>query len=87
MNSSGTCLANGSIPITASSRIAFYATGYPLTEAYWTDVLVGGVQKQVLVQVFERRVLTYTPSNSDGWKVEAGNVGQHYYTWRYTAPW
>jgi hypothetical protein len=37
----------------------------------------------VLVQVFERRVLTYTPSNPDGWKVEAGNVGQHYYTWRY----
>ena len=47
-------------------------------------MLVGGIQHQVLVQVFERRVLTYTPSNPDGWKVEAGNVGQHYYTWRYT---
>ena len=61
----------------------FYATGYPLTEAYWANVLVGGVSKQVLVQVFERRVLTYTPSNSPGWQVEAGNVGQHYYAWRY----
>ncbi len=61
----------------------FYATGYPLTEPYWTHVLVGGVSKVVLVQVFERRVLTYTPSNPDGWKVEAGNVGQHYYSWRY----
>jgi hypothetical protein len=61
----------------------FYATGYPLTEAYWTHVLVGGAQKLVLVQVFERRVLTYTPSNPDGWQVEAGNVGQHYYAWRY----
>jgi hypothetical protein len=35
------------------------------------------------VQVFERRVLTYTPSNPDGWKVEAGNVGLQYYQWRY----
>jgi len=35
------------------------------------------------VQVFERRVLTYTPSNPSGWQVEAGNVGQHYYAWRY----
>jgi hypothetical protein len=61
----------------------FYATGYPLTEPYWTNVLVGSVQKQVLVQVFERRVLTYTPSNPDGWKVEAGNVGQQYQQWRY----
>jgi hypothetical protein len=28
-------------------------------------------------------VLTYTPGNSVGWQVEAGNVGQHYYRWRY----
>ncbi len=62
----------------------YYATGFPLTEPYWTHVLVGGVSKLVLVQVFERRVLTYTPSNPDGWKVEAGNVGQHYFTWRYS---
>ena len=40
----------------------------------------------MLIQVFERRVLTYTPDNSDGWKVEAGNVGQHYYLCRYGRP-
>jgi len=84
MNSSGTVFSGGSYSNAQLFANPFYATGYPLTEAYWTNVLVGGVQKQVLVQVFERRVLTYTPSNSDGWKVEAGNVGQHYYTWRYT---
>lgn len=84
MNSSGTVYANGGYSNAKLFNNPFYATGYPLTEAYWTNVLVGGVQKQVLVQVFERRVLTYTPSNPDGWKVEAGNVGQHYYTWRYT---
>ena len=61
----------------------YYATGYPLTEPYWTHVLVGGVSKQVLVQVFERRVLTYTPDNTVGWQVEAGNVGHHYFDWRY----
>ena len=84
MNSSGTVFDNGSYGNDKLFANPFYATGYPLTEAYWTNVLVGGVQTQVLVQVFERRVLTYTPSNSDGWKVEAGNVGLHYYTWRYT---
>ncbi len=61
----------------------FYATGFPLTEAYWARVRVGGVPQWVLVQVFERRVLTYTPTNPEGWKVEAGNVGLHYYRWRY----
>ncbi|MGA7672382.1 MAG: alkaline phosphatase family protein [Nitrolancea sp.] len=84
MNSSGVVYDQGNYLTAPLFANPFYATGYPLTEAYWTTVLVGGVQKQVLVQVFERRVLTYTPSNPEGWKVEAGNVGQHYYTWRYS---
>ena len=63
----------------------FYATGYPITEAYWTTTFVGGQPADVLWQCFERRCLTYTPSNIDGWKVEAGNVGQHYFEWRYPA--
>lgn len=61
----------------------FYATGLPITEAYWTTVKVAGVEQNVLVQAFERRVLTYTPSNPAGWQVELGNVGLHYYFWRY----
>ncbi|HEU5424004.1 MAG TPA: hypothetical protein VFU72_10720, partial [Nitrolancea sp.] len=61
----------------------FFATGFPITEAYWTRVKVGGVERDVLLQCFERRCLTYTPSNPDGWKVEMGNVGRHYYAWRY----
>jgi hypothetical protein len=66
----------------------FYITGYPLTEAYWTKAKVAGTVKDVLLQCFERRCLTYTPDNPDGWKVEFGNVGQHYYAWRYgTRPW
>ncbi len=61
----------------------FYATGRPITEAYWTKVKVAGIEKDVLLQCFERRCLTYTPDNPEGWQVEAGNVGQHYYQWRY----
>jgi len=61
----------------------FYATGLPITEAYWARVKVGGVVKDVLVQAFERRIMTFTPSNSPAYQVEMGNVGRHYYAWRY----
>jgi hypothetical protein len=62
---------------------AFYAVGYPKTDAFWADVLVGGNVQDVLIQCFERRCLTYTPGNPEGWEVESGNIGQHYYHWRY----
>jgi len=63
------------------------ATGYPITEAFWANVKVKGVMKPVLVQAYQRRVLTYTPGNPQGFQVEMGNIGQHYYQWRYvTAP-
>lgn len=61
----------------------FYAVGLPITDPYWTTVLLDGEPTDVLIQAFERRVLTYTPSNPDGWKVESGNIGQHYYQWYY----
>lgn len=83
MNASGEVFQNGQFALNRLFVNPFYATGYPLTEAYWTTVLVAGAPKQVLVQVFERRVLTYTPQNPAGWQVEAGNVGQQYYRWRY----
>ncbi len=60
-----------------------YVMGLPITDPYWTRAVVSGVERDVLVQMFERRVLTYTPSNADPNKVEMGNVGQHYYKWRY----
>jgi hypothetical protein len=61
----------------------FYATGYPITEAYWVRVLLEGQPEDILLQCFERRCLTWTPDNPAGWEVEAGNVGLHYYLWRY----
>lgn len=59
------------------------AIGLAITEPVWANVKVGGVQKDVLMQGFERRVLTYTPNNPDGFKVEYGNIGRAYYAWRY----
>lgn len=63
-------------------RSPFYATGFPITEAYWCTVRVAGVERAVLIQVFERRTLTFTPGNPPGFAVEAGNVGLQYRTWR-----
>jgi hypothetical protein len=57
--------------------------GYPITEPYWTVARVGGQPRTVLVQAFQRRVLTYVPENPAGWQVEMGNVGRHYFDWRY----
>ncbi len=59
------------------------AVGLPITEPYWARVKVRGEGRWVLVQAFERRLLTFTPSNALEWQVEMGNVGRHYFTWRY----
>jgi hypothetical protein len=59
-----------------------YVMGLPIADPFWVEVAVDGVKQWVLVQPFERRVLTYTPKNPDGWQVEMGNIGQHYRDWR-----
>jgi hypothetical protein len=82
MNQSGVIYEGGSYR-TGQVVDWLFAFGYPITEPYWVRAMVGGVEKDVLVQLFERRVLTYTPSNAAGWQVEMGNVGRHYYSWRY----
>jgi hypothetical protein len=83
MNSQGPVYENGGTITAPLFLNAFFATGFPITEPYWARVKVGGTVKDVLIQVFERRVMTFTPSNSGGFQVESGNVGQHYRTWRY----
>lgn len=57
--------------------------GYARSEPFFTAVRIAGTPRQVMVQVFERRVLTYTATNPAGFQVEMGNVGRHYYQWRY----
>lgn len=60
-----------------------FTLGYPISEPFWARVRLGGVERDVLIQLFERRTLTYVPDNPPGWRVEMGNVGRHYYRWRY----
>ena len=59
--------------------------GYPISEPFWArdKAVVGGQTRDVLIQLFERRALTYTPANPAGFQVEMGNIGQHYFLWRY----
>lgn len=82
LNREGLVLENGKFSKALISNWLF-STGYPVTEAYWLKVKVGGVEKDVLFQAFERRTLTYTPSNQPEFQVEMGNVGLHYIAWRY----
>jgi hypothetical protein len=83
MNSSGTVYQNGSLTNANLFPDPVFATGRPITEPYWAQVKVANTVQLVLMQCFERRCLTYTPGNDPAWQVEAGNVGQHYYAWRY----
>ena len=61
----------------------FYTTGYAISEPYWANVKIDGKQRDVLIQLFERRVLTYVPDFAPEWRVQMGNIGLHYYDWRY----
>jgi hypothetical protein len=82
MNSEGLVYENGQYVTARLFPDPFYATGLPITEAYWARVKVDNRYRDVLMQCFERRCLTYTPDNPPAWQVEAGNVGRHYHTWR-----
>jgi hypothetical protein len=68
------------------NKVGLAAIGLAISEPFRANVKVAGQQRTVLVQVFERRVLTYTSGNPDPFKVEMGNIGQHYYQWRYGQP-
>jgi len=61
----------------------FFASGLPISEAYWTKATIKGVVTDVMIQAFERRALTYVPTNPTGFQVEMANIGQHYFDWRY----
>ena len=82
MNQRGTVYENGRY----SEGPVFnwlYAMGYPLTEPYWVTIEIQGKKLPVMMQAFQRRILTYNPANAAEWRVEMGNVGLQYHTWRY----
>ncbi len=57
--------------------------GYAISAPFYATVRVRGVPRLILIQAFERRVLTYNAANPPRFQVEFGNVGQHYRRWRY----
>ncbi|MCA1669448.1 MAG: DUF1795 domain-containing protein [Thermomicrobia bacterium] len=68
------------------ANVGLAAIGLAISEPFRANVKVAGQQRTVLVQVFERRVLTYTSSNDPPFQVEMGNIGAHFYLWRYGQP-
>jgi hypothetical protein len=82
MNQEGLVSENGRF-VRAQIFDPLFVFGLPVSGAYWVKTKVGGKELPILFQVFERRVLTYNPANPAQWRVEMGNVGQHYYAWRY----
>jgi plastocyanin len=83
MHQSGPIYVNGSLTQASPFYQWEFVLGYPIGEPFWAQVTLAGQPTWVMIQPFERRVLTYTPSNPANWRVEMGNIGQHYYTWRY----
>src|SRR4051812_2647591 len=82
MNQTGTVYQNGQY-VTDKVFDWVFAMGYPLTEPYWVLVNVSGKDTWVVMQAYQRRIMTYNPNNDPAFQVEMGNVGSAYYSWRY----
>src|SRR5205814_6026532 len=83
LNQSGPVIENGQVVTRQLIVPWFYASGLPVSDAFWARVKIAGVYQDVLIQAYERRVLTYNPANQPAFQVEMGNIGLHYYDWRY----
>lgn len=83
MNQEGVVYQGGQLVRAQIYSPPVFVFGLPVTKPYWVNAKVGGNDMPILFQVFERRVLTYNPANPLAFRVEMGNVGLHYYQWRY----
>ena len=59
--------------------------GYPISEPYWALYRHDGIASPSLIQVFQRRILVYTPGLAPDRQFTVPNTGRHYYRWRYGA--
>jgi hypothetical protein len=57
--------------------------GYPITEPFWTEFRRKDEMLPSLVQVFERRVLIYSPDLEASRAFTIASSGRHYSWWRY----
>ncbi len=84
LNASGPVYSGGKLTTAKLSDPWFYASGFPISEPYWAKVKINGQSNtDVYIQAYQRRVLTYVPSLPPEFQVQMGNIGQHYYDWRY----
>ncbi|HET9016557.1 MAG TPA: hypothetical protein VFN57_13240 [Thermomicrobiaceae bacterium] len=59
------------------------AMGYPISEPYWAFYRRNGVALPSLIQVFQRRILVYSPSLPSDQRFTVTDIGRDYYAWRY----
>ncbi len=84
LNATGPVLQDGKTVTARLNDPWFYAAGLPISEAYWAKAKIAGkLNTDVYVQAYQRRVLTFVPSAPEGFRVQVGNIGLHYYDWRY----
>jgi hypothetical protein len=83
INSTGPIQVGGKMTTGQLSDPTSFVVGLPISEAYWARVKVAGQPTDVLIQAFQRRVLTYLPALGAPWNVQMGNIGLHYLQWRY----
>ncbi len=57
--------------------------GYPLSDPFWTYYRRGDEMAPSLIQVFERRILVYTPGLESSRPFAISSSGKHYLSWRY----
>lgn len=86
LNLKGPVLEGGKLAADRTLANWVFVMGYPISEAYWARVKIGGVFNDALIQLYERRTLVYVPALDKGWQVQMGNVGLHYHRWLYGGP-
>jgi hypothetical protein len=57
--------------------------GYPISEPHWAEYRRGESMMPSLIQVFERRILVYTPGLESSQAFTIPSTGRHYSVWRY----
>ena len=63
-----------------------YLVGFPMTEPYWITANFGGTSQEVVIQLFQRRVLIFNPAAPAGKQVDFTDVGRDWYNWQYGPP-
>ena len=83
LNQVGPVYVNGQVNNARLIDPLVFVTGYPISEPFWAKATIRGEVRDVMIQAYQRRALTYVPTNEPAFQVEMANIGQHYFDWRY----